>query len=485
MKLSERFFNFVFERLPKDVQTAATKQNVVSSSGQQPGLQREVTDATKEFDKVSIRHDRRRKIQEVSEMINVDGRYDRLLYKLASDANHGDFSVQVESADTDAMRDEAQYVIDRTKSNINTKENMKGWIKGVLRDGDLFLQLAVDSKEMEVLRAKKLAAQMTFSRLTPEGKLPKDEKPYYQEDPLLQGEVIREFDGWEIVHLKWDAEDGVPYGKPILASSRLAWRRLDAGEKNVAIRRAVRSGQRRHHKIGNAERTGTPDEVERYKQENQDTLSRPLTPTQDFYSNGLVDIMTLEGDGDIGQMDDVKYFEGIPWIAAGVPQSVTGGGREAATNLNVVKAQEEDYLRVIHDINLTLEAGFRHIFDFALLLKGINPESVVYVFKWGAKDREDINAKIERGAKLQELGYSFETVFKQIGLDGVDFEEEMKRIEDQVARSIIPYGINTKLDPTLAALLSAQQNMQTNETLEALKQLKPSDPLDKEYVDEV
>ena len=448
MKILDSVKNFF---LPEQDIKEVPNTSQVTSQG--TGYQRAVTPELEELDRITIRHDRRTKIQEVSKMVNTDGRIDRLLYKLSSDGSYKGFSVIVESAQNKTTLKQAQAIINRTQMLINTKQNMKGWIKGLIRDGDLFLQLIVDAKEREVIRAQKLSAEMTFTRKNAEGKFPKDKKPYYQEDPLMQGRVVKEFENWEIVHLRWDYEDGVPYGKPIFASSRLAWKRLDAGEKNMTIRRSVRAGRRLHHKVGTNERPGTIDDVAIYKESNKDTLENPMNPTQDFYSNGLVDIDEISGDTAITDIRDIEYFEGIPWIASGIPMSITGGGREVATNQNVVQEQEEDYHRVIGDIDETLEVGLRFIFDFALLLKNINPESVGYSLRWGAKDREDITEKIKKGRDLQELGFSFETVFHEIGLEGVTFDDEMKRIEQQIEDNIIPYGINTKIDPVLAALI--------------------------------
>ena len=74
--------------------------------------------------------------------------------------------------------------------------------------------------------------------------------------------------------------------------------------------------------------------------------------------------------------------------------------------------------------------------------------------KWGSGDRDDLTKKIEQADKLQVLGYSFRTLFDFINLDGVKYEDEMDRIREQTAEGVVPYGINTRVDPTLAALIS-------------------------------
>ena len=401
------------------------------------GRQRDGSPATDRLDVESVRHDKHTRHQEIRKMVTNDPRWDRMLYKLASDAAYKSFTVTVESADGKRQQRKAQSIIDRTRFLIEDKKKIRGWIKGLLRDGDLFLQLIVEDKEL--VKAKKLAAEITHTRMNAEGEFPTDKKPYYQQSKRNPYEAEREFDEWEIVHLKWDSEDGQQYGKSILNSSRLAWRRLESGEKDMAIRRKMRAGLKRHHKIGNEKRSGTPQDIDEYQLRNKATLDNPTDPTQDFYSNEQVDIINLEGDETIGDIEDLRWTEGLFSIATGIPQNLLSGGREIATPYNVVKEQEEDYLRVIGDIDEVMEEAFRRIFDIALLLAGINPDSVVYVFNWGAKDREDADKKVERGERLLSMGFSFETVVKIVDLDGITYEEELERIQRQKEEDIIPY----------------------------------------------
>ena len=307
------------------------------------GRQRDSSPATDRLNIESVSNDKHSRHQEIKQMVENDPRWDRILYKLASDASYKSFTVTVESADGKRQQKQAQAVIDRTRFLIEDKKKIRGWIKGLLRDGDLFLQLIVEDREL--VKAKKLAAEITHTRMNAEGEFPPDKKPYYQQSKWSPYEAEREFEEWEIVHLKWDSEDGQKYGKSLLNSSRLAWRRLESGEKDIAIRRKMRAGLRQHHKIGTDKTPGSPKDIDEYQLRNKATFNNPTDPAQNIYSNHLVDIKTLEGDETIGEIEDLKWIEGLFTIASGIPQALlSGGGREAATNLNVIKEQEEDYL---------------------------------------------------------------------------------------------------------------------------------------------
>ena len=418
------------------------------------GLQRPVTPEMATYDKVTLKYDRRSVIQKCTEMEKSDPRIARMLQKIPADAVVGGMTISVDSATNDSTKEQAQKAIDDLLSRCQVGRKMKGWLNSMLREGDLFLEVIADDSSKEIVRLKKLAAIITFSNMNSEGNYPDGKPAYYQEHPL-SGQKIKEFEHWQVCQMSWEYEDGKPYGTPLFASARLSWERLDNAEKNLVVRRAVRAGLKRHHKVGTPERPGTWEEVVEYRNMNKDTLANPQLASQDFYSTGTVDIAELTGDTTLDSMADIAHFEGLLSMIGGVPQALLGGGREKSINRDVLEEQEEDYYRVIADVDDTFEYGLRQIIDFQLLLAGINDESISYTFKWGAKDRDDVDAKVARALNLQKLGYSFETIFTICALDEVNIEDELERIEKQVEEGIIPYGIGLKLDPNIMALLGA------------------------------
>ena len=419
-----------------------------SDVAQGTGYQRPVVKGMEAIDRQSVRQDRRTKILDVEKMAARDPRVGRMFRKLSGDAKVGGFRVNVEQATTDAEKAKAQQIVDKLIERCEVMGKLKGWGKSCMREGDLFLEVVVDDKDREIVRLKRLAAIITHSSMNSEGNFPDDKPAYYQEHPWTR-ETVKEFEAWQIVHITWEGEDGKPYGEPMFADARLTWERLDSAEKTVVVRRSVRAGMRRHHKV-----SGNWEADEEYQKRNKDTLDNPLDVVQDFYSNEGVEIKEMEGDTTLDNIADLKHFEGQLYMDAGIPQALMSGGREESINRDVLDEQEEDYFRVIEDVNEALEAGFRKVFNFALLLAGINDEAVKYTFNWGAKDRDDIDKKIERGKALQQLGFDFETIFHVCDLDGVTLEEVKERIRKQVEEGIIPYGVGMRLDPNLMMMLT-------------------------------
>ena len=417
--------------------TSAVPRSIVS---QTPGYQRFLLTGRAESEVNSIRMKRYRTMQEMRKMASTDPRVNRILYKLSSDASEESFSVNVEDGPGKRERVKAQGVIDRCRFLIDDRIHLRGWIESMLRDGDLFLQLMI-SPQREIEEANKLAAEITYSRMDSKGKFPENQKPYYQADTIYSHELIAEFDEWEIVHAKWRAEDGNPYGVPLFLSGQKSVKRVDSGEEDMSIRRKLRAGLRFFFNIGTADNPSSWEEVERFKEKNKDTLENPVNAVSNIYGNGLMDMKPIQGDSELGNKEDIDHFEGLISMTGLTPSALISGGREQATNLNVVDAEEEDYGRTLMAICRSAEFGFiRPIFKKALILSGINPDSIDYTINWGVKSRESDYRKMQKAMLWIRLGFSHETAYYLADLDtGLDFEDELARIKEQKDSGIIPY----------------------------------------------
>jgi len=384
---------------------------------------------------------RYRLLQEMKKMAEQDPRVNRILYKLSADASEKSFSVNVEDGPGKRVRTQAQGVIDRCRFLINDREHLRGWIESLLRDGDLFLQLMI-SPEREIMEAKKLAAEITYSRMDSKGNFPESEKPYYQSDSLFTQQIVAEFEAWEIVHAKWRSEDGSPYGMPLFLSAQKPVKRVDSGEEDMSIRRKLRAGLRFFFNIGTADNPSSWEEVEKFKEKNKDTLENPVNAVSNIYGNGLMDMKAIEGDTQLGNKEDIDHFEGLISMVGLTPSALISGGREQATNLNVVDAEDEDYSRTLMSICWAAEFGFiRPIINTALTLSSINPHSIDYTLNWGVKSRESDYRKMQKAMLWIRLGFSHETAYVLADIDnGLSFEDELERIRVQVADGTIPYS---------------------------------------------
>ena len=426
-------------RAATGMQITPPSSDVVQAASK--GYQRYVQPGMEYLEREQISQRRYQVLKDIAKMARMDPRISRMLYKLAADAAYRHFHVVVESAVGKRKQTRALDIINRTRYLIQDEKKLRGWLEAMLRDGDLFLQLIIDGQAKEIERAKKLAAEMTYSRLDAEGNFPKDKAPYYQAHAYNHEQEIRSFQAWEIVHVKWRGEDGQPYGRPVFESARLAYQRVDSGEKNITIRRQLRAGRRQLFNVGTPDNPGTWEEVDQFKEKNKDALDNPQNPITDYYGDGQVSVDSIGGDDTISDTKDIEHFEGLLHIAGFTSQASMSGGRESAANFAVIDSQDEDYLRTLGHIDETVEEGFRQIFDTALLLKGENPDSIEYSFNWGSKDRDSLDKKLMRCGLLIEAGFSHETAYAVADLDnGVSYDAELERIRRQIAAGVVPYN---------------------------------------------
>jgi hypothetical protein len=417
------------------------------------GLQRPVSPEMQSYDDIAVKNDRKSKIVECRQMDEIDPRIARCHKLLSSDASVNGFTINIASAISESVKNDAKSIIDLTQSNCKIQKNLSGWIYDMLLEGDLFGERDIDEQTQEIKKLKKLEPLITFSNIDSYGNYDSTKPTFKQTDPYIYEKVIAEFWDYQIGHTGWQKRDGKTYGTPLFAVSRKMWRRLDQSEISVVGMRRLDAGDTVHWSGFTTEQ-----EIIKFRENNKDSLANPMKPVNYYYTTGNVIMNKVSGSRNLGMLNDLDYLEGLVFMPSGVPIALVSGGREKVINRDVFEDQLKSYYRVIQSIDDTMEQWLRETFDIALLLKGIVPESLVYTFNWGAKDRDDIDIKITRGLKLQELGIPFEIIVMIIDLDGVEYQDIIDKIKKQIAEGIVPYGLNTKMDPNLIAFLSNVAN---------------------------
>ncbi len=412
-------------------------QHTAKSDTAGEGLQRPVTPELELYDKLAISNARKEVITKCNLMRRTDPRIHRMIEKLAADAVLNGMTITVDSGVNEKTIKDSQDIIDYTTLKTEIGSKLKGWVVNMLNSGDTFLEVIADEKTKSIVRLKKLATSITMSNMNSEGNFPESEDPYYQVNPATNVKILG-FKQWQIVQMSWDREDGEPYGRPLFSSYRTKWDMLIKSEENVVVRRLLRATKRLLHVVGTSDRTSTWQVVDEYKKQNREALKNPMSCYHDYFSNGASDIKEIVGDTTIGDIEDLKYLEGLGPIASGVPKALLG--REESINRDVLKDQVQDYMRVLASINESIEGGLRNVFDFALLLNGINPDSIKYSFKWGNKDRSELTERLKDSVIMKNIGYDFQTIHTYLNIPDTVYEETIKRIEEQKSLGLVPYG---------------------------------------------
>jgi hypothetical protein len=107
------------------------------------------------------------------------------------------------------------------------------------------------------------------------------------------------FPEWQIIHARWDRDEGSRYGTPMFASARKAYKRMSQGELDIAIRRKTRSGQRYVHVLDGA----SAAEIEAYKVANKPALDDPYAAVADFFSNRPGGLQVVQGGRNLGPIN--------------------------------------------------------------------------------------------------------------------------------------------------------------------------------------
>ena len=432
------------------------------------GLQRPVTKEMKSYDGISVKNDRQSKIKDCREMDATEPLIEFCHRLIADEASVNGFNVNVASALNTRIQDDSEKIIESMQGICKVQGNLWGWIYDMIMDGDLMAEFDIDENAKEINRIKKLEPLITYSNIDQYGKLEDGKPAYRQTDPYIYEKIIAEFWEYQIGHTGWKKRDGRIYGTPLFATARKAWRRLDQAEIAVVGMRRLDAGDTVHWSGFN-----TPKEMEDFKEQNKDSLENPMKPVNYYYTSGNVVMNKLQGSRNLGELNDLEYLEDKVVMASGIPMGLLPG-HEKDINRDVFEDQLKKFYTTIQKIDEHIEEWLREAFDIALLLKGIIPESLQYTFNWGAKDRDDIDIKIQRAMHLQLLGYPFEIIVMTCDLDGVEYEDVIEKVKTQIADNVVPYGLGAKLDTNLLALLTgmAGKDNKTESLASDIKKLR-------------
>lgn len=340
-------------------------------------------------------------VKDSREMCATDTRPKEIISTLARDVVKGGFHVVVNAgADIGAAQDSVDDLIRRVK----LRSRLDDWSRFTFRDGNSYLEMSVthDGLIVEITRKTTLLMRRNSNKYD---RFDDPRKAYwYSEDPWWLPEPPPDaiwFADWQILHARWDHDEGNRYGTPLFASARKAFGRVDEGEENIAIRRKTRAGMRYRHKLN----TNDPAEVAAYMENNKDVLDNPYAPIQDFFGN--VDVDAIQGDARLSEIDDVQHHVDTFGVASPVPLELIGYGRDL--NRDILEQKQEQYERSLETIAQWLEDQIvRPLIELQWLLQGMWPAGMEYQIKWASKKTltavmlRDIAAA---GVQLRGLGW--------------------------------------------------------------------------------
>ena len=336
-------------------------------------------------------------IQHSREIYKKDPRAKQILQTVARDATKSGFQIETDNA-------KAKDVADALVKRLKLRSRLDDWVRLAFRDGDEFLQLAVNRQRLitDITRKPTLNIRRHSNDLDrfddPLRAFWYSTRPWQtrpDKDTIWMAE-------WEIIHARWDHDEGERYGVPLLAAGQKAYKRLDQGELDVAVRRKTRAGLKYIHKLD----TSDPGAVAKYKSENKAVLDNPFAAVADLFMNGQGDVNVVQGDANLGELTDIRHHMNTWWLNSPAPMAILGYGQDI--DFSVIGHQKEQYDESLDEIWGWVVGEFiEPLLERQWLMLGILPDQVEYTISRPPKKKvtpEDIRNIVEAAVKMQLLG---------------------------------------------------------------------------------
>lgn len=321
--------------------------------------------------------DRVQLVHVCNEMYETDPRCEGVIDTLARDLAKGGFDVK--SDDTRAV-DVAKALSDR----LSLQSVLDDYARETLIEGDTFVEVGVnaDLQIASISRKPTLHMQRNTDRTD---RFTDPRRAFWYDEQRLLATLEPPPDAiwfaeWQIIHMRWNHRSKRKYGRPLFASATGAWKRMNEGELDIAVRRKTRAGMRYFHVIEGADTAG----LEQYKENNKAALENPYSGIADFFSNRPGSISAVQGDARLAEIDDVVHHIETWWTASPVPMVLVGYGKDL--NRDVLEQKLTQYERALESLTQWLEDEFvRPLLEREWLLNGIYPDNLKYELVWRYK----------------------------------------------------------------------------------------------------
>jgi hypothetical protein len=348
----------------------------------------------------------RLRIQEICYgMYKADPRIKKMHRQLARDVVKGGYVIN--SKDKRAL-EVARDLQNRLKLN----QRLDDYVRLAARDGNLFLQVLI-SDAMQISEISRKPTRQMHRNSNGQDKFNDPTRAFWMHPqatlyPEPPSDAIW-FAEWEMIHARWEHDEGERYGTPMMSSGVGAYKKVSEGETDVAVRRKVRSGVRYLHALEGA----SDGDLQTYKENNRQALENPLTTAvADIFTNRKGSISVLQGDGDLEKMGDVKHHIATMFAAGEVPMELIAYGE--GLNRDTLSEKKEEYDETLDVLRDWVSAQIIiPLLEMEWLLHGILPEGVKYSIEWRAKSivkAADIRDITDAAMRLRILGYSEDVV---------------------------------------------------------------------------
>lgn len=260
---------------------------------------------------------------------------------------------------------------------------LKLWIRDLLKYGDFFLHLHVDKNEgiydVMAFYSEEIHREEGFDGGTSDVRFRRETTGDYFED-------------WQVAHFRL-LEDTrkLPYGRSILDPARKLWKQLQLAEDSMLVYRITRAPERRvfYIDVGNLEHADVGQFIQQFQMQlkkqpivdqrtgNINMKYNPMNVTEDYFIPMRADrssrIETLPGASNLGDIQDIEYFQNKLFASLQVPKNYLNYG-ESLPGGSTLSQQDLRFSRTINTIQQAVLSELKRIANIHLYFNGFKDE---------------------------------------------------------------------------------------------------------------
>lgn len=375
-----------------------------------------------------IDYDRRALVRLMREMDQKDGRVKSVHGRVSRDVIRGGLVLEVnEKASSETLKRE--WAGFKTRLQLHRSEKLKSDTRGLITEGNLPLQLVLDD-DRNVTAALRMPSD-TIVPMTDAGGRFKSAANAYEQRDVMTGQVLASFAAWQLMLARLDPQnfdDLGSMGRPWLDSVASTWRKLVMTEEDMVIRRRMRAPLRMVHVLEGAQ----PDELLTYRKTVEGEKGEIAT---DFYMNRKGGVTAVQGDENLGDIEDVTHL--LDTFFAGSPAPKGLFGYTAGMSRDILDDLKRDYFDEIDGLQDLNAGAYLVAFRVHLLFKGIDPGPDEFLIRFAERRTETPNQVADLALKYMALGIPQDELDLLLGYD----PETLAAKRKEHAARVDPYPV--------------------------------------------
>jgi hypothetical protein len=353
----------------------------------------------------------------------------------------------------------AQRIIDRTVKECDLRNKIPSWGRMMLAEGDLFLQNIEHPAARELTNIKRMPAA-AMERLTDETDSFTDPLRAFRQVDTTSNTEVANFALWQVTQARWNFVDGERYGNSQYLELRGLEPAFREALRDMLIRRHSRGPLRLFHSVGNKEHPGKDADMQQYMRWNNLTdleKEGKLTPRTDFFGNGNTTVTALQGDAKLGDVADIEFILNCLFPRLKMAKGLIGFGEKVARD---ILDEQREFMYTAQDLLIdVLEWGaIRPSLDMALLMQGIDPDSIIYAVQFEERMTEAGKlARLEALLEVREAGLMTDEQFWErasIYFNVKDVKAFVAQLEADREKKKLASQQDPNQDPVAKALLA-------------------------------